>query len=62
MEVKKPNNDQNLTVQQLEAEKLKLGITKDQVKLDFFQSHFKIIQKNFRSKQHRMDAELFLYV
>jgi hypothetical protein len=59
---KKPNNDQNVTVKQLEAEKLKLGTTKDQVNMNFFPSHFKIIQKNFRSKQHRMDAEAFLYV
>jgi hypothetical protein len=27
--------------------------------MNYFQSHFKIIQKNFRSKQHRMDSEAF---
>ena len=56
---KKPNNGQNVTVKQLEAEKLKLGMTKDQVKMNYFQSHFKIIQKNFRSKQHQIDADAF---
>ena len=56
---KKQNNDQNVTVKQLEAEKQRLAMTKDQIKINYFQSHFKIIQKNFRSKQHRMDAEAF---
>ena len=57
--IKKPNKDENLTGKQLEDEKEKLSLTKDQVKMKFYHSHFRVIQKNFRSKKHRMNAEAF---
>jgi hypothetical protein len=56
---KKPNNDQNVTVKKLEAEKQRLAMTKDQIKMNYFQTHLTIIQKNFLSKQHRIDAVSF---
>jgi hypothetical protein len=46
-------------VKQLELQEGKLNLSKDEVKMKFFESHFKIIQKNFRSKKYRMDAEAF---
>ena len=60
-----PNFKKNLRIfrkpnsKQLEIEKAKLSLSKDKVRMKFFESHFKIIQKNFRSKKHRMDAEAF---
>lgn len=55
---KKPS-DPNVTVEQLRLEQKRINLTNSELKLEYFKTHFKIIQKNFRSKQHRMDAEAF---
>jgi phosphoribosylaminoimidazole carboxylase (NCAIR synthetase) len=56
---KKPNTDPNISEKQLAPEKQKLGLSNDKLKFKYFTSHFKILQKNFRSLEHRMDAEAF---
>ena len=55
---KKPS-DPNVTVEQLRLEQKRINLTNSELKLEYFKTHFIIIQKNFRSKQHRMDAEAF---
>ena len=42
-----------------EAQKNKLSMTEFKLKFEYFKSHFKIAQKNFRSKWHRLEAEAF---
>ena len=56
---KKPNTDPNISEKQLALEKQKVGLSNDKLKFKYFASHFKILQKNFRSLDHRMDAEAF---
>ena len=56
---KKPNTDPNISEKQLALEKQKVGLSNDKLKFRYFASHFKILQKNFRSLDHRMDAEAF---
>ena len=55
---KKPT-DENVTVEQLRKEKMRKNMNTDELKLEYFKSHFKILQKGFRSKQHRLNAEAF---
>ena len=56
---KNPNTDPNISENQLALEKQKVGLSNDKLKFKYFTSHFKILQKNFRSLDHRMDAEAF---
>ena len=55
----KPNTDPNISEKQLALEKQKVGLSNDKLKFKYFTSHFKILQKDLRSLQHRMDAEAF---
>ena len=56
---KKPNNDPNLSEKQQLLERQKLSLSTEKLKYKYFTTHFKILQKNFRSLQHRLDAEAF---
>jgi hypothetical protein len=56
---RQPNNDPNITVSQLEIEKYNSQLSNEKLQFEYFKSHFKIVQKNFRSKRHRMAAEAF---
>ena len=56
---RQPNNDPNITVSQLEIEKYNSQLSNEKLLFEYFKSHFKIVQKNFRSKRHRMAAEAF---
>ena len=53
------NNDPNITVSQLEIEKYNSQLSNEKLLFEYFKSHFKIVQKNFRSKTHRLAAEAF---
>jgi hypothetical protein len=48
-----------VTVEQLRKGKMRQNLSNDELKLEYFKSHFKILQKGFRSKQHRLNAEAF---
>ena len=41
------------------AQKNKLSMTEFKLKFEYFKSHFRIAQKIFRSKWHRLEAEAF---
>ena len=45
---KKPS-DPNVTVEQLRLEQKIINLTNSELKLEYFKTHFQIIQKNFRS-------------
>ena len=48
-----------MTVSQLKIEKHNSQLSNDALEFEYFKSHFKIVQKNFRYKAHRMAAEAF---
>jgi hypothetical protein len=57
--LKKPNNDPNLSEKQQLLERQKLSLSTDKLKYKYFTTHLRILQKNFRSHRHRLDAEAF---
>ena len=48
-----------MTVEQLRLEQKRINLTNSELKLEYFKTHFKIIQKNFRAEQYQMNAEAF---